>query len=100
MALILIIFNIYSITAGGINTTPITQDIGSIHSNIDGRGSSAIGYMKFSPDGNRLAVAAWTNNFIEVFDFDRSTGVLSNPIRINTVVSGLTYRPYGLEFFA
>ncbi len=91
-------FLTYSITTNGINIVPIGQNIGSIHLNTNFTGSSAIGYMKFSPDGNRLAVADWFNNFIEVFDFNRATGELSNPIRINTVLAGIDYQPYGLEF--
>ncbi len=89
-------FNIYSITSNGI-ATPIRQKIGSDHSNSNSR-ASAIGYMKFSPNGNRLAVAVWPSNFIEIFDFNRSTGVLSNPIRINTIRGSMPYEPYGLEF--
>ncbi|MEM6726043.1 MAG: beta-propeller fold lactonase family protein, partial [Bacteroidota bacterium] len=39
----------------------------------------ALGYMKFSTDGNRVAVASFSRYF-ELFDFDRSTGELTNPI--------------------
>lgn len=88
-------FNVYSITPSGINTTATQYNIGSVH---PASAIGTIGYMKISPDGNRLAVAVWGAHFIEVFDFNRTTGAISNPRRINTQSGGVSYRPYGLEF--
>ncbi|EDN69267.1 conserved hypothetical protein [Beggiatoa sp. PS] len=56
------------------------------------RGS--VGYLKASPDGNRLALAvSLQEGFFEVFDFDNETGQVSNPIPL----PGYEY-PYGVEF--
>ena len=90
------IFNVYSITSAGINTTPNQHNVGSVHK---ANAISTIGYMKISPNGRYLVVAVWGDNFIEVFDFNRSTGVISNPRRVNVRSPlGNLYRPYGLEF--
>ncbi|QNH63181.1 PD40 domain-containing protein [Hymenobacter sediminicola] len=81
----------FLITAEGVQTKPIMSNVGSMHA---GPGRNAIGAMKFSPDGRKLAVALWREaNKYEVFDFDRSTGLVSNP---------KTFAPYpeayGVEF--
>lgn len=55
------------------------------------------GQSQASPDGNRLAIASSETDwykFVEVYDFNRSTGDLSNAIYIP---SGLD-KVYGLEF--
>lgn len=42
-------------------------------------GASASGQAKFSPDGKKYATYNYLNE-LQVFDFDRSTGLLSNPL--------------------
>ncbi|CAN5570189.1 hypothetical protein BH11BAC1_BH11BAC1_09570 [soil metagenome] len=57
----------------------------------------AIGYIKPSPCGNKIAYANTGGNFFDLSDFDNSTGVLSNTIQLpssNTTTIGC----YGLEF--
>lgn len=55
------------------------------------------GQLQASPDGSRIALASqktdWLN-YIEVYDFDRTTGSVSNPIYMS---NGLD-KVYGLEF--
>jgi gliding motility-associated-like protein len=55
----------------------------------------ASGCMKFSPDGTRLAVAVAGIRLFELFDFDDSTGRVSNPITLRMPAS---QSPYGVEF--
>ncbi len=89
-------FLAYEITAAGVNETPIPSATGSIHS---GDNNQAIGYMKISPDGKKLALAqTFEDNFVEIFDFDTSTGVVSNPIKINGIFYESAEGPYGIEF--
>lgn len=60
---------------------PVISTIGAIHKDIgSGKNSEAIGYLKASPDGTRLAsVISYTpNNTIELFDFDNATGRIAN----------------------
>ncbi len=85
-------FYSYKITEEGIDTTVISN-VGSVH---EGNGFySAIGQMKPSPDGTKLAlvVANIFPSILEVFDFDASTGVISNPISLSTYGG-----EYGIEF--
>lgn len=89
-------FLVYEITPNGLNTVPIIQNVGAIHQG----GFSAIGYMKSSPNGQKLALARWsTNSSVEVFDFDNSSGIISNPILIeNIFYQGIYGGAYGVEF--
>lgn len=66
----------YLVTAEGVSAKPLLSNVGSMNA---GPGRNAIGALKFSPDGRTLAAALWreTNKF-EVYDFDRSTGKVSN----------------------
>jgi gliding motility-associated-like protein len=93
-------FRAYPITENGIGN-PVLSSVGSSHG--PGNASSGEGYMKFSPDGSRVAVALSDppDNYVEIFDFDLTTGVLSNPIRIdlNAALAGNDqYTVYGVEF--
>jgi len=68
-------FYAWRITNAGVNATPVITSVGSVHS---GGGDEAIGYIKFSPNNEKLAVAGFGRlNFVEVFDFDNATGTLT-----------------------
>jgi PKD repeat protein len=71
-------FLIYYLSKNGFEG-PREVPIGSHHSRSLEAG---IGGMKFSPSGDRLAVAMFTNKAVDLFDFDRKTGTLSNPMTI------------------
>lgn len=84
---------IYKIDTAGLQTTPQEFAIGNT-----GGSYPYIGQMKFSADGKRLAnTSASQNNPIEVLDFNDSTGVLSNPRRIQVPLRS-THGSYGCEF--
>ncbi len=85
-------FFVYALTPSGLNTTPNIQSIGMAH---DGGTANKLGYMKASPNGQKLACAIFYKNTVNVFDFDNSTGTLSNPINITTP---LLNGAYGVEF--
>ena len=97
-------FYAYQITPSGIVTTPVISTVGTNHWGADESGlGNSRGYMKASPDGSKIAVAisydgtpalsgstwwqqfALTNNYstgsFEVFDFDYTSGQVSNPIK-------------------
>ncbi len=82
-------FHAYLVTTNGVTTTPVISNVGSQHT---GGGMGTIGCLKISPDGSRVAAAATFSNFVEVFDFDNATGVITNPITI------YVDHPYGIEF--
>lgn len=87
-------FKAYSLTSSGLNTNPVVSNIGSIHSTVQQlNGDGTMGYMKFSHEGNKIAVAIYAANQIELFDFDNCSGLLSNTKSVSTLDN-----PYGVEF--
>lgn len=79
----------YLVTAAGINLTPVVSNAGPNHA------SPGIGYLKSSFDGRKLAYAVYISGWLEILDFNNSTGVVSNPITI----TGAQYsNAYGCEF--
>jgi len=84
-------FFAFSITASGINTTPVVSTLGGTHGN-------GAGFMKGSPQFDRIAVANIFFQDAEVFDFNNGTGQLSNPIILNYPFSGAAGGTYGIEF--
>src|SRR6185436_3149053 len=87
-------FYSYILDASGLNMTPVITNVGPV---MNGSSDATIGYMKISPDGNRLGLSVdWTGNYVTIFDFDKSTGVPSNAL---TLMSGFPGAgPYGFEF--
>lgn len=87
-------FDAFLLTAAGISLTPVISSSGSVHSNSSN--NNVIGYMKASPCGDKLAVAVWFADYLELFDFDNSTGIVSHPVLLGTfsASSGV----YGVEF--
>ena len=85
-------FYAYLIVSGRINP-PVITNIGSVH---EGNGVfPAIGQMKASSDGRRIALVVGNRSpaLREVFDFDPLTGELSNFISLSTETLS-----YGIEF--
>ncbi|OWP63871.1 hypothetical protein CDA63_06570 [Hymenobacter amundsenii] len=81
----------FLVTADGVQSKPVMSNVGSMHA---GPGRNAIGALKFSPDGSKLALALWREaNKYEVFDFDRTTGKVGNPRSF-----GPYPEAYGVEF--
>jgi hypothetical protein len=86
----------YLITSSGVSSSPVINKIGqSVF------GLNSLGYMKFSSDGSKLAVACRLDNFIDLFDFDNSTGIVSNEKYLTLPPPyAATFGAYGLEFSA
>ena len=89
-------FIAYNVSDMGVNTTPVISSTGTyVGGNEEFR---AIGQVKISPDGTKLAVArAEGLSEVQLFDFDAGTGKLSNPLTL------LDFSPddknvYGIEF--
>ncbi len=86
-------FNAFLVTPSGIQPA-VVSNVGLPHSG--GFGVSAVlGAMKASPDGKKLALAMYAPPRVELFDFDNTTGLISNP---QTIVSASLPQPYSLEF--
>jgi len=80
-------FYAFHFSSSGVNPVPVVSNIGIIHNGYHG-------YLKFTPDGTKIGLAVGESNEIELFDFDRATGVVSNPILFPTIYN----YPYGVEF--
>ncbi len=83
----------YEITSSGINTTPIVSAVGTSVNNSE----DAIGQIKISPDGSKVAVARRGDlKEVQLFDFNTSTGEVSNPITLFNPTGSVSI--YGVEF--
>ena len=85
-------FYAYLLSSSGLNTNPVISYSGKIH----GPNNVVQGYMKASSDGKKIAVAV-SNAFSQLFNFNPTTGVVSNPINLkyksNNIAGG-----FGVEF--
>jgi WD40 repeat protein len=91
-------FFAYQISSAGISATPVFSTVGPIINTWQGQpyGTSkldAIGELKASPNGQKLAFTCYYNGTSCIFDFDKSTGSVSNPIPITVEAGG-----YGVSF--
>ncbi|MBT3208739.1 MAG: T9SS type A sorting domain-containing protein [Bacteroidetes bacterium] len=78
-----------------ITTTPVISNVGLIQQDtavVDLWNSASVGKMKISPGGNHIAMSSNGLNAVEIFDYDKETGIVSNPRTINID------RPFCLEF--
>lgn len=86
-------FYVYEVTASGINLTPVISTVGNVHSGGSPSSShDAMGQLTISPDGSLIASGQQFNNFIQIFDFNITTGIVSNPRTIGS------FSPWGLSF--
>lgn len=83
-------FYAFEIDDTGLNTTPVISAFPTLNIR-DERG-----YMKFSPDGEFL-VSANMRDGLYFYDFDKTTGQLSNQEQI-IFQAGRNNFPYGVEF--
>jgi hypothetical protein len=89
-------FVVHLVTAAGVQP-PVTYSIG--YSIGDATYWEATGYLKFSPDGTKLAHVigpAYTGalSTVELLSFNNQTGILAGPV---TSINNLN-SPYGAEF--
>ncbi len=86
-------FFVYLVTPNGVNLPPQIYEIGTPHSDIGISGNNAVGYMRASPDGSKLACVLQVKMITELYDFNNETGEITNPVTIPADES-----PYGVEF--
>ena len=90
-------FQSYLIKPAGLDTIPVISVAGSSHGQINDPNAivgETEGQMKISPDGTRLALVVKYAGILEIFDFDATTGTISNPVQ----VSGFSDYVDGVEF--
>jgi hypothetical protein len=93
-------FYAYLVTDEGVNPSPVISSVGTVNGNIGDTGGHALGSMKISPQGDKLALTTHASStgqstYSELYDFDVATGIVSNPVYI---VADTYHYPYGVEF--
>lgn len=84
----------FRVTSSGVDSANyVSSSVGAVHS-APGETNNGFGYMKISPDGTKLALAILGSDIYEIFNFDASTGKVSNGITSAPVFN----EPYGIEF--
>lgn len=88
-------FYSYRISNAGI-ASPVISAAGTLNGGDSKSANNAVGYLKASPDGRRLASVISHSKIVEVFDFDNVTGEITNPQTYTAAIQGVN--PYGVEF--
>ncbi len=86
-------FFVHLLNGSGINILPQTYSIGSNHGGPSPYTGTS-GSMNVSHDGTKLAAVINSQHLIEIYDFDNSTGAISNPLTFPPNLPD----PYGVEF--
>ncbi|NJM78594.1 MAG: T9SS type B sorting domain-containing protein [Flavobacterium sp.] len=84
-------FYSHLLSSTGLSNAPVITNIGEV---VNGVTDNTWGYMKISPNGNKLVICNSSIN-AELFDFDINTGILSNPLVLHVPINGFVY---GAEF--
>jgi hypothetical protein len=89
-------FYSYHLSPSGIVDTSISY-IGSTHPGLMVGVGGAIGELKASPDGNKLAIVNGQSapNIAEYFNYNRNTGIVSDCVSVQT---NSNYSYYGVSF--
>ncbi|KAA3632944.1 MAG: hypothetical protein DWQ02_13980, partial [Bacteroidetes bacterium] len=90
-------FLVYEVTGSGIDPVPVVTDIGNVHSGGTSN-NNAVGYMKISTDGQKLALVNRANGTIDLYNFDNINGTVSNEIEItpnDPLIYGIEFSPSG-----
>ncbi|MES2591380.1 MAG: T9SS type A sorting domain-containing protein [Bacteroidota bacterium] len=85
-------FLAYLITSSGITSTPVISSVGAAQMPCSNN-TNARGEIKFSPNGTKIAfngngigpgggINTDSTNILALFDFDNTTGIVSNPINL------------------
>ncbi len=85
------VFYKYVVTPNGING-PYTQSIGDTV-----KGSAYAGQMAANSEGKKVAFAG-VDGTLQLFDFDRCSGLFSNYFNLNGIPDSLTLGYYGCSF--
>jgi hypothetical protein len=91
-------FRAYLLTATGLNTVAVISTAGTP---VSGNQVLTLGQMKVSPDGKKIGCVVYQAGFVEVYDFDPSTGMVSNALTLLSTGSyyGCEFSPDGSKFY-
>ncbi|MFK7799679.1 MAG: M43 family zinc metalloprotease [Aureispira sp.] len=87
----------FEVNSTGVNPTFLSQNIGRPHLDLPSpyMFPNAITAFRGNSKGNQLAVLHRLEGGCELLDFDKSTGLLSNPVYWQLATN---HSPYGVEF--
>ena len=104
-------FYAFKVDATGVNPTPVTTQIAPTVG-IEGYRRNAIGCIRASANGNYIAIAHQqigsvtggnaNNGVVYLYNFDKATGILSNPIAVvqNATTYGIEFSPSEKKLYA
>jgi gliding motility-associated-like protein len=102
-------FLAWKIDECGISAQPVISAVGSFFSGAAlGATEGWMGAMDASPDGNRIGMPVDWSDRLEFFDFNKTTGIVSNPIAVNVMDDstppflrkyGACFSPDGSKFY-
>jgi gliding motility-associated-like protein len=103
-------FLAWKIDACGVTAQPVVSTVGSIFaiSPFFGTYEAWAGAMDASPDGNRIGMPIDWSDRLEFFDFNKTMGVVSNPLTVNVTDDstppflrkyGACFSPDGSKFY-
>ena len=84
-------FLAFLITEKGVEEAAYPSIVGS---KVRGEFENGAGYLKVSPNGKRLALTIYSEDRVELFDFDNSSGEVKNRIKLPKTAKSA----YGVEF--
>jgi hypothetical protein len=90
-------FRSYLLTSAGMSSTPVISSSGysytSTHSGW---------YINSAPNGRRLACSVYdgSTSFLEIYDFDKSTGIVSGALKLDTLSVYSEFSPDGTKIYS
>ncbi len=97
-------FRAYLLTSAGLNTTAVVSSAAAVVYNNNWGGYDYYGCIKLSPNGKKLASANYnnsvnwgSNNPFELYDFDNTTGAVTNSLVLSSSSSN-TWGGWSCEF--
>ena len=84
----------FKVTSSGVDSANYVSSVVGTVQVAPGETNNGFGYMKISPDGTKLALAILGSDVYEIYNFDASSGKVSNVITSAPVFN----EPYGIEF--
>jgi PKD repeat protein len=87
-------FHAFLVTAAGVGSVPVNSTVGIDQGDPIAAQIWTMGFLKGSPDGARIAQTTLFRDLLELFDFDASSGVVSNAFQLPVPAE----HPWGISF--
>ena len=92
------LYRVYKVDSNGLDIAPVESRSGFTYPVSTFNTGNAIGYMKTSPDGSKLVTNFASDDVTDLCDFDVSTGLVSNALRLENLNNDPNVRIYAAEF--